>query len=102
MVVGVARDISLIILIVPTCLCALLPAAMAFGAWYVTRRAHLALRPRLRSARTAVRRSRDAIDRGTELATRPIYFYETQAARWKAMWRALVSPHGLQGRTDNG
>jgi len=102
MALGVARDISLIILIVPACLCALLPAAMAFGAWYLTRRTRLALPPRIRAARSVVRRSRDAIDRGTGLVTKPIYFYETQSARLRAMWRTLVSLRGTHGRTDNG
>ncbi|MGH2592057.1 MAG: hypothetical protein ACRDGG_00940 [Anaerolineae bacterium] len=91
MTLGVARDISLILLIVPTLICALVPAALAFGAWWATRRVRFALPSRIRQARTAVRRVRDAIDRTTDVVTKPIYFGETQSARWRAMWHTLLS-----------
>jgi hypothetical protein len=89
MTLGVARDIALIILIVPALLCMLLPAALAFGAWWLARRAGVALRPRIRQASSGVRRTRDALDGATRAMTRPIYFGETQSVRWRAMWRAL-------------
>ena len=89
MTLGVARDISLILLIVPTLICALVPAALAFGAWWATRRVRFALPSRIRQARTAVRRMRDTIDRATHRMTAPIYFGETQSARLRAMWRSL-------------
>ena len=94
MTLGVARDISLILLIVPTLICALVPAALAFGAWWATRRVRFALPSRIRQARTAVRRVRNAIDRVTAAITRPIYYREMQAARLRAMWRFLISPRG--------
>ncbi len=89
MTLGVARDVALICLIVPALLCLLLPAALAFGAWWLARRTRFALRPRLRQAGAGVRRTRDALDGATRAMTRPIYFGETQAVRWRAMWRAL-------------
>jgi hypothetical protein len=92
--IPVLRDISLIILIVPTCLCLLVPAAIVFGAWWGVRRTRRALPPVFLKARTGVRRTRDAIDAATQTITRPIYAGETQSARWRAMWRAARS--GLQ------
>ena len=89
MTLGAARDISLIILIVPTLICALVPAALVFGAWWVMRRTRRALPPRFEQARTAVRRARDGIDRATQAATAPIFYAETQSARWRATWRSL-------------
>ena len=99
MTLGVARDISLIVLIVPTLICALVPAALAFGAWWATRRVRFALPSRIRQARTAVRRVRDAIDRVTQVITAPIFYYETQSARLRAMWHSLRSLRGtLRGK----
>jgi hypothetical protein len=96
MIIPVARDISLIILIVPACLCALVPAAMVFGAWWVTRRVRFALPPRIRQARSAVRRSRDALDRATGMMTRPVVYGHTQSARARAIWRSLKSRRAEQ------
>ncbi|HEY4687788.1 MAG TPA: hypothetical protein VIK33_00625 [Anaerolineae bacterium] len=92
MTLAAARDISIIILIVPTCLCALLPAALVFGSWWVMRRVNRGVPPRLRSVRGGIRRTRDAIDGMTRVATRPIFFGETQSARLRAMWRAVLRP----------
>jgi len=94
MTLAAARDISLILLLVPTCLCALVPAAMAFGAWYVAYRVNRSLPPRIRSGRSLVQRLRDVTDRATGVVTRPIYAGEMQSARLRAMWRELVSPRG--------
>lgn len=99
MTLGVARDISLIILIVPLLICALVPGGIVFGAWWATRRVRFALPARLRQARTAVRRSRDAIDRVTQVIGAPIFYRETQSARLRAMWRALRRPQ--RGKTSN-
>ncbi len=93
MALGVARDVSLILLIVPLLICGLVPAAIVFGAWWVTRRVRLTLPARIRQARTAVRRSRDAIDRVTQVVGAPIVYREIQSARLRAMWRALRGPH---------
>ena len=91
MTLGVARDISLILLIVPALLCALVPAAMAFGAWYVAWRTQRALPPLFGKARAGIRRTRDGLDSVTQVVSRPVYFGETQSARLRAMWRALRS-----------
>jgi hypothetical protein len=97
---GIARDISLIFLICPALLCALVPAAMAFGAWYVTWRAQRAMPPLFGKARRGLRRTRDAIDSATRVMTKPVYYGETQSARLRAMRRALRA--GRRPRQENG
>lgn len=89
MTLGVARDISLILLICPAFLCALVPAAMAFGAWYVAWRTQRAMPSLFGRARAGIRRTRDGLDRATGVVTKPIYYRETQSARLRAVWRAL-------------
>ena len=89
MTLGAARDISLIILIVPMLICALVPGAVVFGGWWATRRARRALPLRFQQARAVVRRTRDGIDSATRVMTAPILYRETQSARWRAMWRTL-------------
>jgi hypothetical protein len=76
-------------MILPTCLCALVPAALFFGLWWGTWRVHRALPPVFRRARDGIRRTRDALDGATRTVTRPIFYGETQSARLRAMWRAL-------------
>ncbi len=93
MTLGAARDVALIILIVPALICALVPGALVFGAWWVTRRAHRAAPPRIRQVRAGLRRTRDAIDRAARVLTKPIVFGETQSARLRAMWHAWREPH---------
>ncbi len=88
MTLGVARDISLIILIVPMLICALVPSALVFGAWWVTRRTRRALPPRFNQARSGIRRVRDGIDRATRVVAAPVFSTEAQSARMRAMWRA--------------
>ncbi len=101
MTLGAARDISLILLICPAFLCALVPAAMAFGAWYVTWRAQRAMPPLFGRARRGVRRTRDAIDSATRVVARPIYASATQSARLRAMWRSFARDRGRIRRADN-
>ena len=89
MTIAVARDISLIILICPMLICLLLPLAIAFGAWWGTRKVNHALPPRIQKVRFKVLDTRNAIVRVGDQASRPIYFFASQKARWRAMWRAL-------------
>lgn len=89
MTLGVARDISLILLICPALLCTLVPAAMAFGAWYLTWRTQRAMPPLFRKARAGIRRTRDGLDSATRAVSKPIVYRETQSARLRAMLRAL-------------
>ena len=100
MALSVARDISLIILIVPLLICALVPSAIVFGAWWATRRVRFALPARIHQTRAAVRRSRDVIDRVTQVVSVPIVYRETQSARLRAMWRALRRPQRGQTRHE--
>ena len=93
MTLGVARDISLIILICPMLICALLPAAIVFGSWWVMRRTRRALPPRFQQARALVRRTRDGIDGATRVIGAPIFYGETQSARVRAIWRSLRGSH---------
>lgn len=88
MTLAVARDISLIILIVPMLICALVPSALVFGAWWMTRRTCRALPPRFQQARSGIRRVRDGIDRVTRTVTAPIFSTESQSASVRAIWRA--------------
>lgn len=90
MTIAIARDISLIILICPMLICLLIPLGIAFGAWWGTRKANKALRPRLQTVRFKVLDVRDVIVRTGDQAARPIYFFEGLSARWRAMWRALL------------
>ena len=93
MTLGVARDISLIILICPLLICLLAPAAIVFGSWWVMRRTRRALPPRFQQARGLIRRTRDGLDGATRAFSAPIFFFETQAARMRAMRRSLRRPH---------
>jgi hypothetical protein len=88
---GVARDISLILLMVPACLCAMLPAAIVFGSWWGVRKVRRGLPRAFRTARSGVRRTRDGIDGATRVITRPIFFGESWSARLRAMWRRLAA-----------
>lgn len=88
---GVARDISLIILMIPTCLCALIPAAIVFGSWWGMRRVRRVVPRAFQTARSGARRTRDGIDGLTRLVTRPIFFGEALSARLRAIGRALAS-----------
>jgi hypothetical protein len=89
MTLGEARDISLIILICPALICALIPAAIVFGSWYAMRRTTRALPPQFQKARGAMRRTRDGVDAATRVITRPIFYAETQSARVRSVWRSL-------------
>ena len=93
MTLGVARDISLIILICPMLICLLIPAAIAFGSWWAVRRTCRALPPRFQQARGLMRRARDGLDGATRVFSAPIFFYETQVARMRAMRRSLRRSH---------
>ena len=99
MTLGAARDISLIILIVPMLICALVPAAIAFGAWWGMRRVRRAIPPQLQKVRTGIRKTRDGVDAATRVIVTPIVYAETQSASRRAMWRAL---RRKLGGTENG
>ncbi|HLF28115.1 MAG TPA: hypothetical protein VJG32_17430 [Anaerolineae bacterium] len=89
MTLGAARDIALMILVVEVFLCALVPGALVVGSWWIARRTHRAIPPRIRRARVGIRRARDGVDGLARVITRPIFFAETQSTRLRAMWRAV-------------
>jgi len=89
MTLGDARDISLIILIIPALICLIVPAAIVFGALWATLRVRAWLRSSLRRTREGVRRFGEGTDKASLALARPIVFGETQSAKWRARWRAL-------------
>lgn len=95
MTLGDARDIALIILIVPALICSVVPAAIVFGMLWVTRRARAGLPRPMRQARDGVRRVRDGVDRASRALAGPVFFGESQSAKWRARWRALRAQRAL-------
>ena len=89
MTLGDGRDIALMILIVPALICSAVPAAIVFGALWVTRRVRVGLLPSIRRAREGTLRVRDGTDKLSRALAGPIVFGETRSAKWRARWRAL-------------
>ena len=89
MTLGDARDIALMILIVPALICSLAPAAIVIGALWATHRVRVWLPPSMRRAREGMRRVQDGTDKLSRALAGPIVFGETQSAKWRARWRAL-------------
>ena len=89
MTLGEARDIALIILIVPALICSVVPAAIAFGMLWAMRRARAGLLRSMRQAQDLARRTQDGADRASRALAGPVFFGEIQSATWRARWRAL-------------
>ena len=90
MAIGIARDISLMCLICPVLICLLVPLGIMFGSWYVTRVTSRALPPQFEKAQNGILRVRDMIVRVGAMVAKPVIFFESQSARWRAMWRAFL------------
>ncbi|HET7088734.1 MAG TPA: hypothetical protein VFL17_08805 [Anaerolineae bacterium] len=95
MTLGEARDIALIILIVPALICSMVPAAIVFWMLWVTRRARAGLTRPMHQAHDMARRTRDGVDRASRALAGPVFFGESQSAKWRARWRALRAQRAL-------
>lgn len=70
------RDVSLIILIVPTLLCLLIPLAILFGSVWLMGKANKGLRPKMQTAHRSMREVERKVDRAGERIVRPFISLE--------------------------
>ena len=97
---GPLRDVSLIILLLPMCLCLLVPLAVMAGSAYLLRRGRLALPGQLHRAHGALRRVDEAVDKAGEKIAAPFIAAEVQAGRARAQWNFVKRSFAKEQAND--
>lgn len=98
---GPLRDVSLIILLLPMCLCLVVPLALMSGSAYLVRRGRLALPGKLHQAHGVLRRVDAAVDRAGEKIAAPFIAAEAQTSRVRAQWNSLKRSFKKEQATDD-
>lgn len=97
---GPLRDVSLIILLFPMCLCLLAPLALMGGMVYLTRRGRLALPDKLHRAHGFMRRVDEAVDKAGEKIAAPFIAADAQAGRARAQWNFIKRTFSKEQAND--
>ncbi len=87
--IPILRDISLIILIVPTMLCLMVPLAILIGSNWLMRKGRTALPPKFDTAYQALRKIDEKVDQAGEKIAKPFIAAEMRTIMIKTWWHHL-------------
>ncbi len=85
------RDVSLIILIIPTMLCLLIPAVILFGSVWLMGKANKGLRPKLQIAHRSMREVEQKVDRVGQRIANPFIVLELRWVRLQVFLRGALA-----------
>jgi hypothetical protein len=85
------RDVSLIILIIPTMLCLLIPAAILFGSVWLMGKTNKGLRPKLQSAHRSMREVEQKVDRVGQRIANPFISFELKWVQFQTFLRGAFA-----------
>src|SRR5512141_1293195 len=85
------RDVSLIILIVPTMLCLLIPLVILGGSVWLMGKGNKALRPKLQLAHHSLRKIESRVDRVTNQIAKPFISLEMLWVQVRTFWSGALA-----------
>lgn len=85
------RDVSLIILIIPTLLCLLIPLVILGGSVWLMGKGNKALRPKLQSAHRLLRKIEGRVDGVTDQIAKPFISLEMRWVQIRTFWSGALA-----------